>query len=111
MIMGALFSVYVSVFGMYLMCVFVTFCNNNNFYLTTGVTVIDKPLWLLDTCHWFGAECILLLNTDLGSVYDANASMLRSISTGTDEDKMKKMTRLLLRMMMKIFALTWTGEL
>lgn len=27
----------------------------------------------LDTCHWFGAECILLLNTDLGSVYDASA--------------------------------------
>lgn len=41
----------------------------------------------LDACHWWGAECILLPNTDLGSVYDANASVLGSISTGTDEDE------------------------
>lgn len=33
---------------------------------------------------------MLLLNTDLGSVYDANDSMLGSISTtGTDEDEEK----------------------
>lgn len=28
-----------------------------------------------------------MLNTDLGSVYDANASVLGSIGTGTDEDE------------------------
>lgn len=40
----------------------------------------------LDTCHWFRAECFLL-NTDLGSVSDASASALGSISAGSDEDE------------------------
>lgn len=42
----------------------------------------------LDSCHWFRADCTLL-NTDLGSVYDANASMSGSVSTGADEDDEK----------------------
>lgn len=40
----------------------------------------------LHTCHWSGAECFLL-NTDVGSVSDARASLLGSISAGTDQDE------------------------
>lgn len=40
----------------------------------------------LRACHWSGAECVLL-NTDVGSVSDARASLLGSISAGTDQDE------------------------
>lgn len=40
----------------------------------------------LHACHWSGAECFLL-NTDVGSVSDARASLLGGISAGTDQDE------------------------
>lgn len=56
-----------------------------------------------------GADCILL-NSDLGSVCDASASVLGSISTGSDtDDENDKIVVFELRMVKKIFALNLSG--
>lgn len=63
----------------------------------------------LDTYHWFGADFVLL-NSDLGSVCNASASVLGSISTGTDAgDENDKIVVFESRMVKKIFALMLSG--
>ena len=61
----------------------------------------------LDSCHWFRADCTLL-NTDLGSVYDASASLAALAQALT---KMKKNDKVVVveEEDEDFLHLTWTG--
>lgn len=83
----------------------------SDFYLfisfTTGVTVIDKPLWLLLTPAADSEQSvfcwILILDLSMMPMLQCWAALAQALT------KTKIMTRLLLLRMMKIFALTWNG--